>query len=278
MSDRILRSSIRGEGPTGLPELGHHIKSLKTSLSAAERIHVQEIPTKFSEDNIGLRPLKKAKIGLQTDLETTTILGTPSDPTTSPSSHPTEHLYPTPSFSPILVSEWNTFTFVYARQPPLASELLSSMDTYGLPMKIYRNPYYSKASDAPERPREYAGLIYHLKGGNGLAVLEPWEDGTGMPPKVTTRQLDSKGIGGWEFASTPPSVKVVRSWMECEGRKKDSQKNLFQQTSQVFQTSFSFSLAIQVACRLRDPLKLTLMVLHTHQPLPLNSHLVKGKT
>jgi DNA polymerase zeta len=277
MSDRIARSRIRDEGSTSLPEVDPHIAPLKASRSEPEGIHVQEIPTKFSEDKSESRPLKKARIGPQTDLEATKNFGTP-DSTTSPSSHPTERTCPTSSFSQILASEWETFAFVYARQPPLASELLSSMDIYRLPTKIYRNPYYSKASDAPERPREYAGLIYHLKGGNGLAVLEPWDDGTGTPPKVTTRQLDSKGIGGWEFASTPPSVKVVRSWMESTECTSDSRKKVFQQTSQVFHMTSSFSLRIQIAFRSRDPLKLTLMVLNTHRPLPLNSHPVKGKT
>lgn len=76
---------------------------------------------------------------------------------------------------------------------------------------MYRDPYYSNEEDAPEHSREYAGLLYTLKGGTGIGVLDDWvghekADGRGVP-------LDSSGIYGWEYAATPPSVQQTRLWL-----------------------------------------------------------------
>lgn len=113
--------------------------------------------------------------------------------------------------------------FIYAISPPPASELLSSLEPRGLPSKIYQDPHYSTAEDVPERPWEFAGLVYRLKKGDGLSALEEWE------PSLTTAILakkapvedrnmfqdrfDRTGVGGWEFASAPPSMREVRRWL-----------------------------------------------------------------
>ena len=111
----------------------------------------------------------------------------------------------------------------YALPPPAAVALLSSVDEHGIPSKVYTSPYYSKASDAPERPREYAGLVFHLKGGTGLDTLEEWAGST--PSNIGyvgkgKRRLDPAGVTGWEYASTPPSAREVRRWLQSpHGRK-----------------------------------------------------------
>ena len=111
----------------------------------------------------------------------------------------------------------------YALPPPTASALLASVDEHGIPSKVYTSPYYSKASDAPERPREYAGLVFHLKGGTGLDTLEEWAGST--PDSIGhvgkgKRRLDPTGVTGWEYASTPPSAREVRRWLSSpQGRK-----------------------------------------------------------
>ncbi|KAH8997309.1 hypothetical protein EDB92DRAFT_2030379 [Lactarius akahatsu] len=111
--------------------------------------------------------------------------------------------------------------FVYNITPPLASELLSSLESRGLPSKLYQDPYYSKAEDVPERPWEFAGLVYRLKKGDGLGILEEWESvSTQESSKKTPAEdwnmfedrFDRTGVGGWEYASSPPSVREVRKW------------------------------------------------------------------
>ena len=111
----------------------------------------------------------------------------------------------------------------YALPPPTTAALLASVDEYGIPSKVYRSPYYSKAGDAPERPREYAGLVFHLKGGAGLDTLEEWAGST--PDDIGhvgkgKRRLDPTGVTGWEYASAPPSAREVRRWLQSPvGRK-----------------------------------------------------------
>jgi DNA polymerase zeta len=114
--------------------------------------------------------------------------------------------------------------FIYAIAPPPASELLSSLESYGLPSKVYQDPHYSKAEDVPERPWEFAGLVYRLKKGDGLSALETWEPSSTAGPlaenapvedrNVFEDRFDRTGVGGWEYASAPPSVREVRGWLE----------------------------------------------------------------
>jgi DNA polymerase zeta len=113
--------------------------------------------------------------------------------------------------------------FVYAIPPPPASELLSGLESHGLPRKIYQDPHYSKAEDVPDRPWEFAGLVYHLKKGDGLSVFEEWEPSSAAEQlekdalfedrNVFEDRFDRTGVGGWEYASAPPSVREVRKWL-----------------------------------------------------------------
>jgi DNA polymerase zeta len=113
--------------------------------------------------------------------------------------------------------------FMYAIAPPPASELLSSLEFRGLPNKVYQDPHYSRAEDVPERPWEFAGLVYRLKKGDGLSALEEWEPSSTAEPlagnasaedrNVFEDRFDRTGVGGWEYASAPPSVGEVRRWL-----------------------------------------------------------------
>ncbi|KAF8423160.1 hypothetical protein L210DRAFT_3668451 [Boletus edulis BED1] len=68
----------------------------------------------------------------------------------------------------------NPRIFAFAPPPPSASEFLSIIEQFGLPRRIYRDPFYSKKVDVPDGPREYAGRVYRLKG-RGLDALEEWQ-------------------------------------------------------------------------------------------------------
>jgi DNA polymerase zeta len=112
--------------------------------------------------------------------------------------------------------------YLYSPPPPSTSDLLASLDDLNIPSKIYRSPYYSKESDAPERSREYAGLLYHLKGGEGLANLDDWDDGLQKGKAESLRAVNPAGVGGWEYASSPPSVKTVKTWLMFDNGKSSS--------------------------------------------------------
>lgn len=94
---------------------------------------------------------------------------------------------------------------------------MDSLDVFNLPRKIYRSPYYSYAGDAPENPREYAGLSYHLKS-NTVKDLDEWiglhtENGQVNVETIAPAGFSALGTGGWEFASAPPSVREVKRWL-----------------------------------------------------------------
>ena len=87
------------------------------------------------------------------------------------------------------------------------------MEYHNVPAKIYQVPYYSIESDAPERPREYAGLVYHLKGGTGISVLEEFQSTVPAGTSTGGSKLSNAGVYGWEYAGLPPSVKEVKRWL-----------------------------------------------------------------
>ncbi|KAF8846392.1 hypothetical protein BDN67DRAFT_940224 [Paxillus ammoniavirescens] len=105
-------------------------------------------------------------------------------------------------------------SFAYAHIPPSTSELLGALEGFGLPSKIYRDPFYSKKADIPDGPREYAGLVYHLRGGDGLDVLEEWQSSENCQVTVAKLQSLSMRFDGWEIACSPPSVRQVRKWLD----------------------------------------------------------------
>ncbi|GAW03631.1 DNA polymerase zeta catalytic subunit [Lentinula edodes] len=119
----------------------------------------------------------------------------------------------------------SNYTYMYSNPPPTTSQLLSTIEDFGLKSRIYRAPYYSNEKDAPLRPREYAGLVYNLKGGEGIALLDDWvSEFSSQETSNSTFSYFLQGdlsAGGWEYAGAPPSVKEVRTWLRSfEGQLK----------------------------------------------------------
>lgn len=122
----------------------------------------------------------------------------------------------------------NLNRYAYSVPPPSLLDLKESLQMFGLASKIYQAPYYSNNSDIPEIPKEFAGLVYRLKGGQGIATLDEWStdkgnDGGNSPDAL--QRLNATGIGGWEYASHPPSVKEVRLSLNC-GAKENRAKEV----------------------------------------------------
>ncbi|KAJ3890133.1 hypothetical protein GG344DRAFT_50208 [Lentinula edodes] len=116
-------------------------------------------------------------------------------------------------------------TYMYSNPPPTTSQLLSTIEDFGLKSRIYRAPYYSNEKDAPLRSREYAGLVYNLKGGEGIALLDDWA--SEFSSQETSNSMFSYFLqgdlsaSGWEYAGAPPSVKEVQTWLRSfEGQLK----------------------------------------------------------
>ncbi|KAI0778186.1 hypothetical protein BD413DRAFT_507367 [Trametes elegans] len=165
------------------------------------------------------RPVKRRRLTPSPEAGLAPATGSTSAPTPRQSGHSSSlsnsqsaNLTP---LAPVKSFYHGRGAYVYAPPPPTAGELVNSTDNVGIPSKIYRDPYYSKDSDAPERPREYAGLVFKLKGGDGIANLEDWKSSEGLSPALDhlPQKLDRTGVGGWEYASTPPSVRQVKKWL-----------------------------------------------------------------
>lgn len=104
--------------------------------------------------------------------------------------------------------------YTYSIAPPTTGQLLSTIETYGLPAKLYRDPYYARTSDVPRRPREHAGRIFRLTGGSGLKSLEDWDPSSAEPIVLEGKnRLPALGIGGWEYSIIPPSLRECCGWL-----------------------------------------------------------------
>lgn len=144
---------------------------------------------------------------------------------------------PLMSFPASNSSRYGKNVYVYASRPPTSAELIGSTDEHAIPRKIYRDPWYSRESDAPEQPREYASLVFHLKGGEGIGNLEDWKSGESAPAPSASgepaRPLDPTGVGGWEYASMPPTVRQVRQWLKEQNGRLDARAVRVKDSSQV---------------------------------------------
>jgi DNA polymerase zeta len=205
----------------------------------------QDIPTKIKLDNGETRMLKRRRTGSSVDLTVHRPSSSPSAATSLPPSTPIARLGAPPltavyaSNSLPLTPCINTNSFLYTCVPPSAAELLECTGVYGIPDKIYRDPHYSRETDAPEKPREYAGLLYHLKGGKGLGILQDWNSTSDISKAIHERTnislegIQLPNVGGWEYASCPPSVKESRKWLHSDAARLAAEKKPTTQRSQV---------------------------------------------
>ena len=188
-----------------------------------------EVDTDACFDSDDERPTKRLKVAVEPDAQ---------EPMSRLDLFPTKGRIilrtPDPYIFTIQAKKEIKNAFVYNIAPPPASELLSTLESRGLPSKVYQDPYYSKAEDVPERPWEFAGLVYRLKKGDGLSVLEEWESAS-IQESLTKRtpaedrnvfedRFDRTGVGGWEYASSPPSAREVRRWLTSTARARISKK------------------------------------------------------
>ena len=110
--------------------------------------------------------------------------------------------------------------YEYAPKPPSVQELVATTDGHGIPNKVYQEVYYSKEADAPDHAKEYAGILFRIRGGTGLSTLEEWdgEDETPTPgllkrQKGPLRLPRIVGVRGWEYNRCPPSRREIQSWL-----------------------------------------------------------------
>ena len=124
------------------------------------------------------------------------------------------------SADPLLKSSFKNgdiASFAYRHAPPTKETLQGTTDLFDIPDKIYQAPYYSLDDDVPTRAREYAGIIFALKGGTGVNNLEEWVSTTHEEVLEITHSPGYEDVCGWEYAALPPSLKEVRKWIAKNG-------------------------------------------------------------
>jgi DNA polymerase zeta len=121
--------------------------------------------------------------------------------------------------------------FQYEIEPPTASNLLATIEDHGLQRRVYRSPWYSDPEDSPDGPREYAGLLYHLKGGEGLDTLSGWQTDANIAVMPVSPTYAASG--GWEFAGTPPSASQTKIWLNRVKEQQELVRKLRAYRSQV---------------------------------------------
>jgi DNA polymerase zeta len=142
---------------------------------------------------------------------------------------------------------WDSAPVMYSVgiAPPTVTEVLDTMQSYGLPDVIHQDAFYSMEKDVPPRMREYAGREFRLEG-NTLPFL-PGFDPTGQSPATfglkpengfaERRKADSMryerrrrqcSLKTWELAEPAPSYEEVNRWWEdkAQQRRKDSAKKV----------------------------------------------------
>ena len=101
------------------------------------------------------------------------------------------------------------------RPPPLARDIVNSVEPSGIPMVVYQEPYYSDPSDVPPRAKMFAGRKFTLK---GSAITDLSEFEFSAPRSrgwLKTKRFEAgRARFGWEYGIPPPwRKKVVQS---CE--------------------------------------------------------------
>lgn len=97
---------------------------------------------------------------------------------------------------------------------------MSTTEDHRIPDKVYQEVYYGKEADAPDCAKEYAGILFRIRGGTGLSALDEWDEedeasifgllerkkGPFQLPRII-------GIAGWEYNQCPPSRREIRNWL-----------------------------------------------------------------
>ena len=193
-------------------------------------LHWVDNASKALEQNLDDKPLSDSESGVDDGRSAHWLNQYSSGPSSmlTPKSTPSDAITAVHSSNPFLMTTSigaYPNAYIYVASPPSTSELTGSLHEYTLPDKIHRDAYYSNESDAPDKAREYAGLLYHLKGGDGLAALEEWCGGDShiAVSKVHARAkikftagCGNISSGGWEYASCPPGRREIKKWLTTD--------------------------------------------------------------
>ncbi|KAJ6575123.1 hypothetical protein B0H19DRAFT_1127258 [Mycena capillaripes] len=169
----------------------------------------------------------------------------------------------------------NLNRYEYALAPPSVSRLLETVEAAGIPRKIYRQPFYSDSNDTPDKPREYGGFLYRVKGNeDALQHLDDWEEHDALPATNAFASLSLPYSSGWEYGGgSPPSVRQIKKYLASEETRVPSKKPQRGPRSQIEGPTQAniYGLketprGLQPAVALREKQKMTLLSLEVFAP------------
>jgi len=103
-------------------------------------------------------------------------------------------------------SQW----YRYRDHSPSINQLIRSLSDLDLPMKIYKDPFYSDPNDVPDRKREYAGRQYAIFG-SSLRFIKQFDHAfKAFISYPLPSQASIPNICRWEFANPPPRLLDLR--------------------------------------------------------------------
>ncbi|GAA6052660.1 hypothetical protein JCM3770_003916 [Rhodotorula araucariae] len=107
-------------------------------------------------------------------------------------------------------------SFVFAESPPSATQLVRALERADQSYVVYKDPFYSKPADVPNRKREYAGRAFRIKG-DTIQYLTSFvhHDALGARPAGETGAQGRRvrKVRTWEYAVRPPARAQMQDWL-----------------------------------------------------------------
>lgn len=109
-------------------------------------------------------------------------------------------------------------SYIWAFEPPTAQQLAVTLEPQR-PRVLYRDPFYSIATDRSSHRKEYAGRQFDVKAETmkHMVKFEHWNKVESMAGVVQSqsprRALRCKA---WEYAPLPPSSRDMKAWLALE--------------------------------------------------------------
>lgn len=110
----------------------------------------------------------------------------------------------------------------YAQPPPLASEVLESLQDEGIDRVVYTEPFFGNIKDVPQQAHEYGGVRHKLRSHDPIHL--PIFDPTGIGSHVDDTTIVNSKV--WTIALEPPTRSEVCKWAEEHGILGENKSNI----------------------------------------------------
>ncbi|KAK4054930.1 DNA polymerase zeta [Microbotryomycetes sp. JL201] len=165
--------------------------------------------------------------------------------------------------------------FVWSRKPPLATELVESLESYGQPRVLYRDPFYgdpadiAKSSLSKDRSaitREYGGRVFKIKD-DSIRNVPAFEHYGARRERDGMRSCRTRAVQEWEFIEKPPTCKEIVRWakVDADTAERAQQKVRMRQIEGPTQKDNRFHVqAVAGSTSQREPQHMSILAIELH--------------